>query len=239
MPIRTHGRLKPSKKSTILSQNRRGNAYPFCETTMARTDAAATRPSLLLRIRDASDSASWSDFVEVYGPIIRAYALRRGLQEADARDIEQDVLAQVARSIASFEYTPERGRFRDWLGTITRRRIGRFWRAQADTVRGAGGDSVDGRIVSIEAPGDDPEWTAAFHARVLETALDRVRPSFEPATWEAFVLVWAEERPAVEVAKSLGLAIDSVYAAKSRILKRLRDEVLALADDLPRALPPT
>ncbi len=199
---------------------------------------AATKPSLLLRIRDAADSASWSDFAEVYGPLIRSYCRRWGLQEADSRDVEQEVLAQVARSIAAFEYEPARGRFRDWLGTITRRKIAQFCVARAKGGRALGGEEPDARLAALDAPGDDPEWTAAFHAQILETALARVRPSFEAPTWEAFARVWADGRPAPEVAEGLGMTIDSVYAAKSRILKRLREEVLSLAEDLPQALPP-
>ena len=79
---------------------------------MPMSDSRATKPSLLLRIRDAGDSSSWGEFAAIYGPIIRGYCLRRGLQEADTADVSQEVLAQVMRSIGSFEYEPGRGRFR-------------------------------------------------------------------------------------------------------------------------------
>ncbi len=198
-------------------------------------DPHSTKASLLLRIRDHGDSASWADFVSVYAPLIRGYCRRKGLQEADSADVEQEVLAQVARSIAAFEYEPGRGRFRDWLGKVTRSKIARFQEKAARGGRAVGGEDSGAIIDRIDGPAEDPEWTSAFHSRVLDVALDRVRPGFEPSTWSAFSGVWSEGRPAPEVARALGLTIDSVYAAKFRVLKRLRQEVLTLADDLPSA----
>jgi RNA polymerase sigma-70 factor (ECF subfamily) len=206
------------------------------EKAMPGADSGLTRPSLLLRIRDAADSDSWSEFADVYGPLVRAYCRRWGLQDADARDVEQEVLAQVSRSIAAFEYEPARGRFRDWLGTVTRRKIARLLERSKDR-RGTGGDDANARLAALEASGTDPEWTSDFHARILETAFARVRPCFEASTWDAFARVWADGQPAARVADETGLSIDSVYAAKSRVLKRLREEVLSLAEDLPLSLP--
>src|ERR1700677_3207436 len=107
---------------------------------MREPDPRDTRPSLLLRIRDADDSDSWADFAKVYGPVIRGYCRLRGLQEADADDVSQEVLAQVTRSIGSFDYEPGRGRFRDWLGAVTRNKIVRFLEVKGRGVPGAGLD---------------------------------------------------------------------------------------------------
>src|SRR5271155_1109111 len=85
-----------------------------------------TRPRLLVRIRDRQDAESWKLFVELYTPPVLRYCRLRGLQDADAADVTQEVMAQVARSMHAFRYSPERGRFRDWLGTVTRRKLNRF-----------------------------------------------------------------------------------------------------------------
>jgi RNA polymerase sigma-70 factor (ECF subfamily) len=208
----------------------RVHGYTFMTDSVSRQ----TPPSLLVRIRDARDAASWQTFVDLYAPLIYRYCRRRGLQEADAADVSQDVLLQVARSIRTFEYQPERGRFRDWLGVVTRGKVVR-WRERHDrSVNGAGGrDSGDALAVAV-APEADSEWTAAFNAHVLRAALERIRPHFEPATWRAFELEWLENRPAAEVARTLDLPVTAVYVAKSRVLKRLRDEVLLLAEDVPQ-----
>ena len=87
-----------------------------------------TRPSLLLRIRDSADAEAWRQFADLYARVIYGYWRRRGLQDADAADVTQEVLAQVARSIRTFEYRPERGRFRGWLRAVTQSKIERFRR---------------------------------------------------------------------------------------------------------------
>ncbi len=202
------------------------------------TDSASrqTPPSLLVRIRDARDAESWQTFVDLYAPLIYGYCRRRGLQEADAADVSQEVLLQVARSIRGFEYQPERGRFRDWLGAVTRGKVVRWRERQGRAVNGAGGTGDD-PLAAVAAPDADPEWAAAFNGHVLRAALERTRPHFEPATWRAFELEWLGDRPAAEVARTLGVAVTAVYVAKSRVLKRLREEVLLLAEDVPQRVP--
>jgi RNA polymerase sigma factor (sigma-70 family) len=191
-----------------------------------------TRPSLLIRIRDSHDVDSWRLFVEIYAPLIYRSCRRRGLQDADAADVGQEVLAQVARSIRSFEYQADRGRFRDWLGSVVRSKVARFLEKSGRTI-GVGGSDGPNRVEDQGGAGADPSWVAEFQAHVLAVALERVRPGFEPQTWTAFERVWKEGRPALETAGVLGMSIDSVYLAKSRILRRLREEVVLLAEDFP------
>lgn len=194
-----------------------------------------TRPSLLVRLRDAQDVESWRTFVQVYLPLVLSYCRRRGLQDADAADVSQDVLAELARAIRTFEYDPRRGRFRDWMGTITRRKIARFHHQRS---RGAAAPAAT--LVDLEntvAAEPDPEWTEEFHARILQVSLERIRPHFEERTWQAFEKVWLDNCPALETARALDLPIDMVYVAKSRVLKRLREEVLLLAEDIPLLVP--
>ncbi len=190
----------------------------------------ATRPSLLIRIRDPQDRDAWDVFVETYAPLIYGYARRVGLQDADAADIGQEVLSEVARCIRSFEYQPDRGRFRDWLGTLVRRKISRFLKKKGREPA----DAADGEA-SEPGPGPaDAGWIDTFNARILTAAMERARPHFEPATWRAFERVWLEDRRAGDVAAELALPIEKVYTAKSRVLKRLEEEVRILAEDVPQ-----
>ncbi|MFI5460593.1 MAG: RNA polymerase sigma factor [Isosphaerales bacterium] len=201
---------------------------------MAEPEPGPTQPSLLLRIRDASDVESWQTFVSVYAPLIYRSCRRRGLQDADAADVGQEVLAQVARSIRDFEYQPGVGRFRDWLGAVVRNKVSRFLENE---VRGVRGVLVDRSVENLGASEADGEWVAEFHAHLLSAALDRIRDRFEPPTWRAFEGVWLDDRASSDVARDLALPIEAVYLAKSRVLKRLRDELMLLAEDLPHYVP--
>jgi RNA polymerase sigma-70 factor (ECF subfamily) len=197
-----------------------------------------TRASLLIRLRDAADAEAWSTFHEVYVPLIYRFCRARGLQDSDAADVSQEVLVRVVKDIRSFDYRPEKGRFRDWLGAITRARMARFFkkslRRREETGRdddGYGGDEPQSPAVSAL-------WDDEFNSHVLRMALDRARPHFEPATWRLFERAWIEHHAAADVAAELGVPIQAVYVAKSRVLKRLREEVLLLAEDLPVGLSP-
>jgi RNA polymerase sigma-70 factor (ECF subfamily) len=194
-----------------------------------------TRPSLLVRIRDAQDGVSWQTFVDTYAPVVYRYCRLRSLQDADAADVTQDVLTEVARCIRTFVYQPERGRFRDWLGTLTRRRLARHLDKQNRGVVETVGDEGLDEVGATQA---DAEWTDEFNAQVLQVALERVRPHFEPATWQAFEAVWLHNRSAAQAAEELQLPIEAVYVAKSRVLKRLEEEVRTLAEDVPQLMRP-
>lgn len=201
-------------------------------TTGSDASANATRPSLLLRLRNPRDADAWSMFVETYTPLVYAYCRRRGLQASDVADVTQEVMAQVLRSISGFSYDPERGRFRDWLGAITRTKILRF--LSRDGRAGKGGNAVAEELLrQVADPESDTLWTEGFQARVLEVAMGRARPDFEEATWAIFERSWVGGRTAQEVSQELEVPVESVYVAKSRVLKRLRAEVVILAEDCP------
>jgi RNA polymerase sigma-70 factor (ECF subfamily) len=188
----------------------------------------STRPSLLVRLLDPQNVEAWQTFVEVYGPLVYGHARRRGLQHADAEDVAQKVFARVSAALGKFEYQPDIGRFRDWLGTIVRNEVNRFLKQERGAVRGRGGTDDE---VENSAPVADTVWTADFNAHILQLALARARAGFEPATWRAFERVWLENVAAAEVAREMGQPIDWVYVAKSRALKKVWEEVQDLADD--------
>ncbi len=201
---------------------------------MTEPEPGPTQPSLLLRIRDASDVESWRTFVSIYAPLIYRSCRRRGLQDADAADVGQEVLVQVARSIRDFEYQPERGRFRDWLGAVVRNMVGKFLENQ---VRGVRGVVVGESLEDLGAGEADGQWAEEFYIHILNVALGRIRDRFEPPTWSAFEGVWLHNRDSDEVARDLALPIKAVYLAKSRVLKRLREELIILAEDHPQYVP--
>ncbi len=100
---------------------------------------------------------------------------------------------------------------------------------------GAGGNLALEALDNPRVVEADANWSAEFNAQILRTALDRVRPLFGTGTWEAFASVWLENRTAADTASALGVTLEAVYVAKSKVLKRLEQEVLELAEDIPLA----
>jgi RNA polymerase sigma-70 factor (ECF subfamily) len=183
---------------------------------------------LLVRIRNADDEEAWQTFVAIYAPLVYGYARRHGLQDADAADLTQETMSEVARSMRSFEYHPEKGRFRDWLRTIARRRLLRFdHRKRRLTEHSCDGDAIEG----IAGQDVDEDWDGAFSSQVLQAGLERAKPHFEPTTWRAFERVWLDGQTPAETAQELAMGITSVYLAKSRVLKRLEQEIRQIADE--------
>jgi RNA polymerase sigma factor (sigma-70 family) len=188
-----------------------------------------TRPSLLLRLLDSQNAEAWQTFVDVYGPLVYGHAQKRGLRYEDAQDVTQKVFARVSAAIRTFDYQPDIGRFRDWLGTIVRNEVSRFLKQARGTVLARGGE--ESSLDQAVAPAADSTWTAEFNSHILQLALKRAQTRFEAPTWRAFQRVWLENASAQEVAREMGQPIDWVYVAKSRALKQVWDEVQDLAAD--------
>ncbi len=190
-----------------------------------------TRPSLLVRLRDAADHEAWRQLVELYAPLVYRFVRRRGLQDADAADLTQDVLRAVAAAIDSFEYDPRRGSFRGWLFTVARNKLHTFLkrrqRRQAHTE-----DVGEERLLAEPAPDDEVElWEQEYRQRLFDWAADQVRGQFQDATWQAFWRTAVEGQPARQAAEALGMSVGAVYIAKSRVLARLKEEVQRLLEE--------
>src|SRR5215212_11031011 len=110
-------------------------------------DAPLTRASLLVRIRDGHDQDAWQEFVKLYGPVVYGFARKRGLQDADAADLMQDVMRSVSAAIARLDYDRNQGTFRGWLFTISRNKIFNFLSARRIRPRGSG-DTATNRLLN-------------------------------------------------------------------------------------------
>lgn len=191
-----------------------------------------TRPSLLIRIRDPRDREAWERFVEIYAPLIDHYGRKRGLQEADAADLAQEVLQVVASVMGTFEYDPGKGTFRGWLFTVTRNKLRRFLSRRGKQARGSGDTGVHQMLQEqADETGEQAEWEREYQQRLFAWAADKVQGSFREATWQAFWRTAVENEPAAEVAESLGMTVGAVYIARSRVLARLREAVQDVVGD--------
>lgn len=198
----------------------------------------STKASLLADLRKGAEAAAWTLFVDLYTPVVYHYCRRRGLQDADSRDVTQHVMARVFWGISNFEYNPAIGRFRCWLGAIAAREIIRYRGRSTRPGRGAGGGEGDEIAARMIAPADS-DWLEEFNAQVLRIALIRIRGRFDEATWQAFDLTWLGDVEADDATRRLGRTAAWIYKARFRVLKRLREEVTYLSEDAAALQRPT
>jgi RNA polymerase sigma factor (sigma-70 family) len=189
------------------------------------SDAPITRPSLLLRVRDVTDDAAWSQFVEIYTPLIFGYCRGRGLQEADAADVAQETMRAVAKAIGKFEYDRQRGKFRNWLLTVVQSKLHNFLVQQQRQPALASETALRFKLENESTRADESAWETDYYRAIFNWAAERIRSEFQESTWQAFWQTTIDEREGKEVAKSLGLSVGAVYVAKSRVIARLKEEI--------------
>ena len=190
-------------------------------------EAPSTRPSLLIRLRDPGDERAWSEFTEIYGPLVHRLARRRGLQDADAQDLVQEVFRAVARAIERYDPDPDRGSFRGWLSRIARNLIINLLAARRRHPQGTGDTDVQRLLEDRPDPAgeDSALFEAEYRRRLFAWAAERVRGEFSEAAWQAFWQTGVEGRPPKEVAEALGMTVGTVYQYKSRAVVRIRREI--------------
>src|SRR5262245_19469976 len=192
-------------------------------------EAPITRASLLIQIRDGTNHAAWQEFVDLYGPVIYGFARKRGLQDADAADLMQDVLRSVSAAIGRLDYDRKHGTFRGWLFTITRNKVFNFLSARRIRPQSSGDSATSQMLAEAPAAADGSDaWELEYQRRLASIAMDRVKGEFHENTWQAFWLTAVEGQAAAEVAKRIGMSAGAIYVAKSRVLARLKDEVEAM-----------
>lgn len=188
-----------------------------------------TRQSLLMRLVRNSDDA-WSEFLEVYEKAIYTFARNKGLQDADAWDVTQEVLAAVEKKVETWQADPAKGTFRGWLFRVARNVA--VDKIHAQTRRASGsGDSRVARILA-EQPQELEQDTTLFwtnyRRKLLHWAAERVKPEVKESSWQSFWMTSVEGRKAEEVAEELDLSVGSVYAAKFRIVNRIKSIITRL-----------
>jgi RNA polymerase sigma-70 factor (ECF subfamily) len=165
--------------------------------------------------------------------VVYRFARNRGLQDADAADLMQDVMRSVARNAERMNYDPARGTFRGWLYTVTRNKIYNFLNGQRHRPRGTGDSAGWERLDSAPARSEDgpeAEWEREYQRRLSARAMERVQHEFQASTWQAFWKTAVEGLPAADAGKDLGMTAGAVYVAKSRVIARLRDEVKSMME---------
>ena len=200
---------------------------------MTMMTSPITQPSLLVRLRDSDDHESWSVFVDVYGPLVHHFLRNRGLQQADALDLTQEVMVTVAATIKSFQYNPQRGQFRSWLFTVVQNRLRDFWRRGKHQARGAGDTQAIEALMQHPNPQNEvvDQWNREYEQQLFRAATEQVRDDFQETTWQAFWETAVQGDSGSDVAQRLGITRAAVYLAKGRVIARIKEQVCLLQGD--------
>jgi RNA polymerase sigma-70 factor (ECF subfamily) len=181
-----------------------------------------THESLIERLRKPSAAEAWERFVRLYTPLLFHWARGRGLQDQDAADLVQDVLLVLVRKLPDFHYQPGRS-FRGWMRTVLLNK----WR---DRPHARMADPFDSEVQPQAPADDDALEEREYRQYIIGRALRLMSAEFEPTTWQACWETVMVARPPAEVAAQLGITVNAVYLAKSRVLGRLRQDLEGLLD---------
>lgn len=194
--------------------------------TSTREIVNTTSLSLIERLRQPGEEEAWGRLVELYTPLLFFWCRKMGLREQDAADLVQDVFAVLVQKLPEFCYDPGKS-FRGWLRTI----LVNKWR-DCERRRALAPPVNDPEALARLADPDLEEnlWEAEYRQHLVGRALELMQAEFQPSTWKACWETVVADRPAAEVAAELGLSVDAVYTAKSRVLRRLRRELQGLME---------
>lgn len=192
---------------------------------------AATRHSLLTRLKDPADDTGWQRFFDTYAPVIHALAVRSGLNAAEADDALQETMLSVAGEMPRFQYDPAKGSFKSWLFQIARRRVADQFRKRARAQRNR--EDID--VVELNHVTDsmDQLWEEEWKRTQLQVAIDRVKPKVAARQWQMFDLAALQNWPAKRVCDALGVSRAQVYMARMRVGRLLKCELDSLNANNP------
>jgi len=192
-----------------------------------------TSISLIARVRDRTDVESWREFHEFYQPLLRRYMRSLGLEEHTANDVIQDVFVRLLQSLPTFELDSKRGRFRSYLWKLTysalvdqARRVKVRRQAEEEWVqRFQSADEAESLKVHHEL-------NEINHQQILARALPRVRSETSSTAWTCFEQRLLRDRPGSVIAAELGISAKAVFVYASRVLKAVRKQCAAIAEEL-------
>lgn len=214
---------------------------PQFDTEANREDSIATRQSLLYRLKDAADEASWREFFDTYWGLIYRVVRKSGLSDAEAQDVVQETVISVARQIEGFVYDPSVCSFKTWMLRLTRWRIANRLKArQRDSAHRheplhSSDPTRTPTVEQVPNLGDeslDALWDREWEHNILETAMERTKRRVNPAQYQIYDLCVHEEKPALDVARTLQINIGRVYLARHRVARVLRAELEKLKREI-------
>jgi RNA polymerase sigma-70 factor (ECF subfamily) len=192
--------------------------------------SASLSSSLLERVR-AQEPEAWRRLVRLYYPLVRGWCQRAGLQSEDAAGVAREVFWALAGNVDRFRRDGGQNSFRGWLWGITRRQLLAHRRRRPAEPTAAGGTEAQRRLAELSGPEDPSEADRpGENSALLRRALDLLRAGVEDRTWQAFWRAAVEGRAPADIAAELRMSVTSVYLARARLLRRLREEFADVLD---------
>jgi RNA polymerase sigma-70 factor (ECF subfamily) len=201
-------------------------------------DVIRTRVTLLGRLKNPDDQASWREFSDIYRPLICGVARKAGLTDAEAQDVAQETLLAVVKHMPGFTYDPAVGTFKAWLLKLTRWRIVDQFRKRGPLAAHHADDGDTAHTATIERIPDEksPDWDAMWETdwqrTVLDAAMSRVKRQLDPQKFQIFDFYVNRSWPPEKVAQTFNVAVNQVYLVKNRVTEMLRDEVRRLEQEI-------
>lgn len=191
-----------------------------------------TSLSLLNRLKNSQDEETWGRLVSLYAPLLKSWLRKYDVPSSDIDDLMQEVLLAVAKDLGAFDHEGNPGAFRSWLRAIVVNRLRNYWRTQGRRSLAKGGSDIERRLVELEDPASQLSqvWEKEHDRHVMRQLMALVEPQFERKSWLAFRRMAFDGAAAKIVASELGMSVNSVFIAKSRILRRLREEAEGLVE---------
>ena len=194
-----------------------------------------TRRSLLSRLKDWDNQDSWREFFNTYWRLIYDFAVKAGLDDADAQDVVQETVISVAKQMQGFKYDPACGSFKAWLMQITRRRIADRLRKRyrSGDVGALKVDDSSAAALLNELPDGSSSvledlWEEEWRRHMADAAMERVKRLVSPEQFQMFEFSVLRRWPAGKVAEALGVSTIQVYMARHRVGKLVKKEIQRL-----------
>jgi RNA polymerase sigma-70 factor (ECF subfamily) len=182
-----------------------------------------TSLTLLQRLR-ANDGDAWGIMVRLYTPLVCHWCTRGGVRAADVDDVAQEVFQAAATHLANFRRDRPGDSFRAWLRGITRHMVLQHFRRSGRHPQASGGTDALRQLQGVADAAADEDDPVEEMDGLRRRALELVRGEFEERTWQAFWRTVVEGRSPVELAAEMGVSPTAVRMAKSRVLRRLKEE---------------
>ena len=193
-----------------------------------------TRTTLINRLQNWQDQASWQEFFDVYWKLIYVHAIKSGLTGTEAQDVVQETMFAVAKHMPNFKYDRKIGSFKTWLMNMTRWRITDQFRKRGPVCQSCSQSDDDSNSTNAGMLENLPDlaipdmvtlWDAEWKMTLLEAAMGKVKRSLAPEHFQVFDLYVNKEWAPGRIAKAFGIAVDQVYVGKNRVSKAIKAEV--------------